>query len=48
MARKPLEKGLTVAENILKWGTGGINIDGCRIDTSEEILNHSRGSEQVL
>ena len=27
MARKPLEKGLTVAENCLKWGTGGINID---------------------
>jgi len=33
VARKPLEKGLTVAENCLKWGTGGINIDGCRVDT---------------
>jgi site-specific DNA-methyltransferase (adenine-specific) len=32
VARKPLEKGLTVAENCLKWGTGGINIDGCRIE----------------
>jgi site-specific DNA-methyltransferase (adenine-specific) len=27
--RKPF-KG-TVAENVLEWGTGGINIDGCRV-----------------
>lgn len=33
LARKPLEKGLTVAANVLKWGTGGINVDGCRIGT---------------
>lgn len=32
VARKPLSEG-TVAENVLKWGTGGINIDGCRIGT---------------
>jgi site-specific DNA-methyltransferase (adenine-specific) len=31
LARKPLEKGLTVAQNVLKWGTGAINVDGCRI-----------------
>jgi site-specific DNA-methyltransferase (adenine-specific) len=30
MARKPLVG--TVANNVLEWGTGGINIDGCRID----------------
>ena len=29
LARKPLEG--TVAENVLRWGTGGINVDGCRI-----------------
>ncbi len=30
LARKPLsEKSL--AENVLRWGTGGINIDGCRV-----------------
>jgi site-specific DNA-methyltransferase (adenine-specific) len=29
MARKPLVG--TVANNVLEWGTGGINIDGCRI-----------------
>lgn len=32
LARKPLEKGLSIAENVLKWGTGGINIDGTRIE----------------
>jgi len=31
VARKPLEKGLNVAENCLKWGTGGLNVDECRI-----------------
>ena len=30
LARKPLSEK-TVAENCLKWGTGGINIDGCRV-----------------
>jgi len=30
VARKPLEKGLSVAENVLKYGTGAINIDACR------------------
>jgi hypothetical protein len=29
LCRKPLSEK-TVAENVLKWGTGGINIDGCR------------------
>lgn len=38
MAQKPLsEKGF--AENVLKWGTGGINVDGCRVGT-EEIRNN--------
>ena len=30
MARKPLEG--TVAANVLQWGTGGINVDGCRVE----------------
>jgi hypothetical protein len=29
VARKPLEG--TVAANVLQWGTGGINVDGCRV-----------------
>ena len=36
LARKPLEKGLSIAENILKWGVGGINIDASRIGTNGE------------
>lgn len=31
VARKPLEKGLTVVANVLKWGTGALNVDGCRV-----------------
>jgi len=38
VARKPLEKGLSIAENCLKWGTGGLNIDGCRIELRGETL----------
>lgn len=47
LARKPLAES-TVAENFLKHGTGGINIDGCRIETDEEISNHSRGSDSAI
>jgi len=36
MARKPLSEK-TVAENVLKWGTGGINIDECRIVTNDKL-----------
>ena len=32
LCRKPIEKGLNVTENVLKWGTGGINIDACRFE----------------
>jgi site-specific DNA-methyltransferase (adenine-specific) len=39
LARKPLEKGLSIAENILKWGVGGINIDASRISTNGEKIN---------
>jgi DNA modification methylase len=42
MARKPF-KG-TVVDNVLEWGTGGINIDGCRIavDMNREGDNAKR------
>lgn len=36
VARKPLDKGLTVAANVLKWGTGAINIGGCRIGLADK------------
>jgi site-specific DNA-methyltransferase (adenine-specific) len=35
LARKPLIG--TVVENILKYGTGALNIDGCRIPTSDDL-----------
>jgi len=31
LARKPLSEG-TVAANVLKWRTGALNIDGCRVE----------------
>jgi len=31
MARKPLSEK-SIVDNVLKWGTGAINIDGCRIE----------------
>lgn len=31
LARKPLSEK-TVAANVLRWGTGALNIDGCRIE----------------
>ncbi len=42
LARKPLEKGLTVAQNVQKWGTGAINVDGCRIGT-QDVLSIGSG-----
>jgi site-specific DNA-methyltransferase (adenine-specific) len=36
LARKPISEK-TIAENVLKWGTGGLNIDGCRIETDDFI-----------
>jgi site-specific DNA-methyltransferase (adenine-specific) len=42
MARKPLSEK-TVAENVLRWGTGGINIDESRIPlTSQKDLDDYR------
>ena len=42
MARKPF-KG-TVAENVLEHGTGGINIDECRVG-NETIINRPAGNK---
>ena len=56
LARKPVEG--TVAENVLKHGTGGINIDECRIGTEfrtykgagsspQKIANHTKGDTGI-
>lgn len=39
LARKPLEKGMTVADNVLAHGTGAINIDATRIKATSEITD---------
>lgn len=35
VARKPFK--VTVAANVLEWGTGAINIDGCRVATVDDL-----------
>ena len=45
LARKPLSEK-TVASNCLKWGTGGINIDECRVEADENYLNGSFNPEK--
>ena len=36
MAQKPISEK-TIIKNIEKWGTGGLNIDGCRIPHNENL-----------
>jgi len=36
MARKPIAEK-NIAENVLKYGTGGINIDDCRVGTDDKL-----------
>jgi DNA modification methylase len=42
MARKPLDG--TVAQNVLKHGVGGINLDECRIGTEERTQFSGKGT----
>ena len=42
LARKPLEG--TVAANVLKWHTGALNVDGCRIAANGDKLGGGRVS----
>ena len=37
LAMKPLEKGLTYAQNARKWGVAGLNIDAGRISTNDKL-----------
>jgi len=41
LARKPLSEG-TVAANVLRWRTGALNIDACRIATDEKWTRQSQ------
>ena len=42
LARKPFSEK-TVAANVLKWGTGGINIDGCRVELDGDYKSKPNG-----
>jgi site-specific DNA-methyltransferase (adenine-specific) len=42
LARKPLSS--TVAGNVLEHGTGGLNVDGCRLPTSDDTGRANSGS----
>jgi site-specific DNA-methyltransferase (adenine-specific) len=35
LARKPLDG--TVAQTVQRWGTGAINVDGCRVETDDNL-----------
>lgn len=45
LARKPLDG--TLAQNVLKWGTGGLNIDACRVGESG-ARNNGRKAENKI
>jgi len=40
LLRKPLAEK-TIAENVLAWGTGALNIDGCRVPRNEKEVGES-------
>jgi len=46
MARKPLSEK-TVVNNVLEWGTGGINIDASRVGT-EQITITGQGNDNLF
>lgn len=47
VARKPLSEK-NVALNVLKWGTGGINIDGCRVHSYDEDKVRKGGASKPV
>jgi site-specific DNA-methyltransferase (adenine-specific) len=46
LARKPLSES-SVAGNVLRWGTGALNIDGCRIEGAESTARPSGVNQDV-
>ncbi len=40
LLRKPLSES-SIAANVLRWGTGAVNVDGCRVETTDSgARNH--------
>ncbi len=46
LARKPISEK-TVADNVLKYGTGAINIGACKIGTEQRVLRGSGRQDRV-
>jgi site-specific DNA-methyltransferase (adenine-specific) len=47
LARKPLSER-TVAANVLRWGTGAINVDGCRVEAEKSTgWNELSGTRKI-
>lgn len=44
LARKPFPKGFTVANNVLTFGTGGLNIDATRVATDDAFGGGAKGT----
>ena len=44
LARKPISEK-TVAANVLRWGTGGLNVDKCRVEWQGEADAAAAGAE---
>lgn len=47
LARKPLEEK-TIAANVLRWGTGGLNIDKCRIPANDFDPKERLGATKLM
>ena len=47
VCRKPVSEN-TVAQNVVKHGVGGLNIDGCRIGTSDVWSPSTRGPSDSI
>ena len=46
VARKPIQG--TVAANVQAWGTGALNIDGCRVGTTKNVPASPRGEQSRI
>lgn len=47
LARKPLSEP-NVAANVLRWGTGAMNVDGCRIGSPDGVPKFTHRSEDSI
>jgi site-specific DNA-methyltransferase (adenine-specific) len=46
VARKPIVG--TVANNVMTWGTGGINVDGCRVGTEKDVPGAVKTGKPIM